>query len=414
MSPQTYNHDSRRVFMIRWYFPAVTFLLCAGISPKGTLAEPTESGYIRGVPSPQKASVFLHEHKKDVRRRQKQQRQQRRRLEVEDDCQPTYSNDHEEGMTRATTTNCKETTKSNPCDNARVMPDDGTKIVMNTTNAPLLGPQCNSTYNGKGYWFEIEGKGRHVEMSTCHEETSIPTVISVYQSSKGGCGTQLSCSAFKTTRTSGCSPLRFFAEDDIIYKISVLGHTGTISLHEAQDQIIGLSITREVTCPCWTASELLSTTPITNEYLAQSCNTINTDNLGDSNFDMADSSTSIFILDTMYQGATISRMRFNESRIECSLEGSLINRSIQDMALADEVEVCLGLLYDRCTELSFEGAVWSMFQEACSPDDFVDTILLSDDDVNDGEYMDCLKVGTDVPTPMPSRKPVVDHPHHQS
>ncbi len=287
-------------------------------------------------------------------------------------------------------------TRSNGCDEARSLSDDGSKTMVDTASAPLLGPQCGMQYNGKGYWFEIVGKGRQVEASTCHVETTIPTIISVYQSSHGGCGSELTCYAMETTSPNDCSPLSFFAEEGIVYKISVMGDNGN-SLLPAPEGQIGLSITRQVTCPCWSMAELEESTPDIITYLAESCNTIITGDLRTLSFPT--NSASISILDNDGQGVMIASLGFVDPRIECYIEGPTISRLIEYVNLDDEVEACLAILYERCGTLSRAGGVWSMFEEACSPENFSDTIFSSQ--IGAG-YHGCLKVATEAPSSPPS------------
>lgn len=305
--------------------------------------------------------------------------------------------------------------QSNGCKQAATIQDDGTLRIFNSRFGSRLGPQCDTQYNGKGNWFRFVGHGRAVEASTCHPATQITTAIAVYRSSFGECEGHLTCLNMSTS-SSGCAnglgnTIRFFAEEGVEYKIAVFGDNGN-TLQAGPEGRIAFSLTRDMSCPCWTALELELFTPsgAGGEYLPIACNTMIFGSSG-SDLSVPRNQASISILNTDGFGATLHRQPMSslsqQDEFECVMEGPLtrITNSLGGgvSSLRDvDIEDCTSLLYARCSELAASGLIDSSFPSKCSEQDFVETITLAEGEAG---YDNCMEVSTMPPTAAPTEVP---------
>ena len=79
--------------------------------------------------------------------------------------------------------------ESNSCDNATgPLPVDGSITNGSNVNARMTGPLCETNYVGPGVWYTFVGTGRRVMLSTCTDRTDFDTVLAVYSTSDGTCG----------------------------------------------------------------------------------------------------------------------------------------------------------------------------------------------------------------------------------
>jgi cell division septation protein DedD len=108
---------------------------------------------------------------------------------------------------------------------------DGAVTVGSNENATRVNA-CATNFFGRGAWYQFNGTGRRVTMSTCNEKTTdFTTILSVLSSKDGACGgdCQATASGYDIAEFSGCnipdtgSTVSIDTILNLVYYVSVIG-----------------------------------------------------------------------------------------------------------------------------------------------------------------------------------------------